>query len=69
MIKNDAVFTNHSRNPQDPVSYQLLLALCRFGGYGNKTSYMDVADKLGVSGAQYDLICDIPMAFSDLACA
>jgi hypothetical protein len=50
MIKDDPVFANNSYNPQDPISYQLLLALCRFGGYGNKSSYVDIAVKLGVSG-------------------
>lgn len=49
-IRNDPVFRNDSWNPQAPVEYQLMVALSRFGHYGNGVSVMSVARNFRIAG-------------------
>ncbi|EPS93115.1 hypothetical protein FOMPIDRAFT_58988 [Fomitopsis schrenkii] len=48
-LRDHEVFQNHSNNPQLPIEQQLLIALYRFGHYGNAASTMKVALQFGVS--------------------
>lgn len=48
IIRDDEVFQNNSNNPQLPVAEQLVIALYRFGHYGNAASTMKVALQFGV---------------------
>lgn len=49
LIENNTVFHNNSNVPQLPVSYQLAIALYRFGHYGNASSAAQVAQWAGCS--------------------
>jgi hypothetical protein len=49
-IREDDVFRNNSRNPQVPVEYQLMVALAKFGHYGNAMGVKSVARDFRVSG-------------------
>jgi hypothetical protein len=49
-VKDHSVFRNNSRNPQLPVRWQLLVALCRFGHDGNPIAVRMVASMFSISG-------------------
>ncbi|KAJ7443147.1 hypothetical protein FB451DRAFT_1190265 [Mycena latifolia] len=55
-IKDDDVFQNNSNNPQMPVAQQLVIALYRFGHYGNAASTMKVALQFGVGFGTIHLV-------------
>jgi hypothetical protein len=49
-IRDDDVFRNNSRNPQAPVEYQLMVALAKFGHYGNAVGARSIAKDFRVAG-------------------
>ena len=54
-IKNDQVFQNNSYICQAPVREQLIVALYRFGMYGNGASAGQVARHFGIGAGTSDL--------------
>ncbi|KAG2220162.1 hypothetical protein INT45_013860 [Circinella minor] len=54
-IKNDQVFQNNSCMRQAPVREQLIVALYRFGMYGNGASTRQVARHFGIRASTSDL--------------
>ncbi|KAF8804571.1 hypothetical protein BYT27DRAFT_7107251, partial [Phlegmacium glaucopus] len=48
VIRDDEIFLNNSNNSQMPVEQQVVIALFRFGHYGNAASIMKVAFQFGV---------------------
>lgn len=55
-LKDEPVFHNDSNNPQMPVHLQILIALKRFGAYGNGVAISEVADWAGVGHEIVDLV-------------
>ncbi|KAF8911103.1 hypothetical protein CPB84DRAFT_1743218 [Gymnopilus junonius] len=55
-IRDDEVFQNNSNNQQMPVERQLIIALYRFGHYGNAASTMKVALQFGVGFGTVQLV-------------
>ena len=55
-LKDEPVFHNDSNNPQMPVHLQILIALKRFGAYGNGVAISEVADWVGVGHGTVDLV-------------
>ncbi len=55
-LKGADVFHNQSNNTQMPVEKQVLIALKRFGAYGNGISSHDVAEWAGIGYGTIDLI-------------
>jgi hypothetical protein len=48
-IGDDTVFQNESQNEQMPVDHQLMIALYRFGHFGNGASVTKIANYFGVA--------------------
>jgi hypothetical protein len=55
-IKDDEVFHNNSNHPQMPVEEQVVIALYRFGHYGNAASTIKVALQFGVGYGTIHLV-------------
>jgi hypothetical protein len=49
-IENHTIFQNNSNNRQRPVHHQLLVALKRFGCFGNGAAIGNIARVFGLSG-------------------
>lgn len=49
-IRDDPIFVNKSRNPQEHAAYQLYATLVRLGRRGNGMSHGEVGEKLDISG-------------------
>ncbi|KAE8538300.1 hypothetical protein D1P53_005642 [Cryptococcus gattii VGV] len=60
IIRDDPIFVNKSRNPQEHAAYQLYVTLVRLGRRGNGMSYGEVGEKLDISAGTsvlYTLRC------------
>ena len=55
-IHDDEIFHNNSNNPQMPIDEQVVIALYRFGHYGNAASIMKVALQFGVGFGTVHLV-------------
>jgi hypothetical protein len=55
LIKDDAIFSNNSRNPQKPVRLQLVVTLERLGCFGNGASVGRVARANGIGNGTVTL--------------
>lgn len=55
-IRDDEIFQNNSNNSQMPVEEQVVIALYRFGHFGNAASTMKVALQFGVGYGTVHLI-------------
>ncbi|KAJ7645860.1 hypothetical protein B0H17DRAFT_1215838 [Mycena rosella] len=55
-IQDDKVFQNNSNNPQLPVDQQVVIALYRFGHFGNAASNMKVALQFGIGYGTVNLV-------------
>lgn len=55
-LKRTDVFHNQSNNTEMPVERQVLIALKRFGIYGNGISLHDVVEWAGIGYGTVDLI-------------
>lgn len=55
-IRDDEVFQNNSNNSQMPIEQQLVIALFRFGHYGNAASIMKVSLQFGVGSGTVHLV-------------
>ncbi|KAL1724902.1 hypothetical protein EV714DRAFT_185168, partial [Schizophyllum commune] len=56
ILGDDPVFQNNSHNKQMPVAHQLVIALYRFGHYGNTASNIKVALLFGVGFGTVNLV-------------
>lgn len=60
-IRDDDIFCNHSRHAQEPVDYQVMVALSRLGHYGNGVGARSTARTFRVSGKQpTPCLCFLP---------
>ena len=55
LIQGDTVFQNNANNYQAPIMHQLIVALYRFGMYGNAASAGQVATRFGIGAGTVDL--------------
>jgi hypothetical protein len=55
-IRDDEIFHNNSSNSQMPIEQQVVIALYRFGHYGNAASIMKVALQFGVGVGTVHLV-------------
>jgi hypothetical protein len=55
-IRDDEIFCNNSNNSQMPVEQQVVIALFRFGHYGNAASVTKVAIQFGVGFGTVHLV-------------
>jgi len=55
-IQDDEIFHNNSNNSQIPIEEQVVIALFRFGHYGNAASMMKVALQFGVGFGTVHLV-------------